>query len=74
MFFVSLDRRCFDEQLDGIFRHPHAPNWHVQVVELKSVAAMRKSLAWTRLDYNNQRRYRNQPHAGNSRTRRRDVG
>ena len=44
LFFVSLDRRCFDEQLDGIFRHPHAQNWHVQVVELKSVAAMRKSL------------------------------
>ncbi len=44
LFFVSLDRRCFEEQLDGIFRHPHAQNWHVQVVELKSEAAMRKSL------------------------------
>ena len=34
LFFVSLDRSCFDEQLDGIFRHPHAQNWHEQVVEL----------------------------------------
>ena len=32
LFFVSLDRSCFNEQLGGIFRCPHAKDWHVQVV------------------------------------------
>lgn len=32
LFFVSLDRSCFNEQLGGIFRYSHAKNWHVQVV------------------------------------------
>jgi LacI family transcriptional regulator len=45
LFFVSLDRRCFDKQLDGIFRCPSAGNWHVQVVsDAFSATEVRKSL------------------------------
>ncbi len=32
LFFVSLDRHCFDSQLEGFFQHPRAREWRVQVV------------------------------------------
>ena len=44
LFFSSIDRRCFEEQLDGIFRYPRAKNWQVQLVELKSPADIRSSM------------------------------
>lgn len=44
LFFVSIGRRYYDEQLDGIFRHPGARNWHVQVVPMNSATAMRKAM------------------------------
>lgn len=44
LFFSSIDRRCFNEQLDGIFRYPRAKNWKVQILELKSAADIRSSM------------------------------
>ena len=45
LFFISLDHRCFSEQLDGIFRYPRAQGWRVQVVsEAISAANIRKTL------------------------------
>jgi len=48
LFFVSIGRRYYDEQLDGIFRHPGARDWHVQVVPMNSAAAMRKAMDFWR--------------------------
>ena len=33
LFFISLDRNCFNTQLEGIYRYSRKRNWHVQVVE-----------------------------------------
>ena len=48
LFFVSIGRRYYYEQLDGIFRHPGARDWHVQVVPMNSAAAMRKAMDFWR--------------------------
>ncbi|MBR3924964.1 MAG: substrate-binding domain-containing protein [Kiritimatiellae bacterium] len=50
LFFVSIDRRCFDEQIDGIFRHADSKNWHIQFVEKGPVAAMRRSIDFWKPD------------------------
>ena len=45
LFFVSLDRSCFDAQMEGLFRHPRAKGWHVQMVSAAlSAARIRKSI------------------------------
>ena len=50
LFFVSIDRRCFEDHLDGIFQHDHSRNWHVQVMEMGSEASMRKSIEFWKPD------------------------
>ena len=50
LFFVSIDRRCFEDHLDGIFQHAHSRNWHVQVMEMGSEASMRKSIRFWKPD------------------------
>ena len=45
LFFVSLDRHCFDTQLEGFFQYSRARKWRVQVVsEAISREKIRKAM------------------------------
>ena len=51
LFFISIERSCYNSQLNGIFRLPCAKEWNVQVVpEAHSKTKIRKAMEFWKPD------------------------